>query len=595
MPRVAAPSLGLVVVLTGVSTLGAEIATARLLAPAFGSSTIIWANTIAIVLVALALGAWFGGRLADRGPHPRKMHAMLLVGAGLLALTPVIAMPLLGAGVEALDEVNAPAFIGSLVASLLLVAVPLTLLGAVSPYAVRLALGAERQGGGDAVDHAGQVAGRLSALGTAGSLAGTFLASLLTIPLIGTRRTFLLFALLLAVLALWGLAASHPNTEGRADDADDEGAPVSKPVKASTLVGAAIVPAVILLLLLMPVPTVKAASGGDRLLEERETGEQYARVLQAPDGSRTMELGEGQAIHSLWREGTVMTGNYWDELLVLPQLTGKAPTRVLILGNAGGTTATAMRALDPAVQVDAVDYDGELHELGKRWFDLGGDRLRLLTGDARVELRKSKGDYDVILVDAYRQPYIPFHLSTREFFELARERLAPGGVVAVNVGHPEGDDTLEKVLAATIRAAGFGSVWRDEAQRVNTQLVASTAPLRPEALARRAEELRREARRPAPAGVTASAADRRLHRLHRRQSPSRALDRRHAREGRDGGLTACAAAAGSAADAGRCRVSAAAGANPAGVELLDIEERAGRGGCRLGTRRAHRRRGPLAE
>src|SRR5690606_26480974 len=154
------------------------IATARLLAPAFGSSTIIWANTIAIVLVALAIGAWLGGRLADRRPGHPPMPLLLLAGAGLLALTPLIAMPLPPGGVEALDDINAPGFIGSLVACLLLVAIPLTLLGAVSPYAVRIALGEVEAEGGDAVSRAGRIAGRLSALATAGSLAGTFLAAL---------------------------------------------------------------------------------------------------------------------------------------------------------------------------------------------------------------------------------------------------------------------------------------------------------------------------------------------------------------------------------------------------------------------------------
>lgn len=479
-----APSLGLVVAATGLSTLGAEIATARLLAPAFGSSTVIWANTIAIVLVALAIGAWLGGRLADRGPSPRKMYKILLAGSGLLALTPVLAVPLLGVGIDALDDVSAPGFFGSLVAVLLLVATPLALLGATSPYAVRLALG-QIPDGDDAVAHAGRIAGRLSALGTGGSLVGTFLAALLLIPLVGTRRTFLLFALLLAVIAVWGLATSAAADESAG--ADGPGAAGAVDASGSTtaangaspsrvLLLAALVPLAILALIALPAPTVKAAAPGLKLLEERETNEQYARVLESADGTRTMELGEGHAIHSLKRPGTVLTGGYWDELLVLGHLSGHAPKRVLILGNAGGTIATALRTLDPDVVVDAVDYDAQLAELGKRWFDLGGGRLRLLTGDARVELRRSAGDYDAIIVDAYRQPYIPFHLSTKEFFTLAKERLSPGGVVVVNVGHPEGDYELEEVLGATMRAAGLRHVLRDQAQSLNTQLVARAEP-----------------------------------------------------------------------------------------------------------------------
>lgn len=476
-----APSLGLVVAATGLSTLGAEIATARLLAPAFGSSTVIWANTIAIVLVAIAIGAWLGGRLADNGPSPRKMYKLLLGGSALLALTPVLAVPILGVGIRALDDVSAPGFFGSLVAVLLLVATPLALLGATSPYAVRLALG-QIPDGDDAVAHAGRIAGRLSALGTGGSLVGTFLAALLLIPLVGTRRTFLLFALLLAVIAVWGLASAPADAttddeagpQPSADDApprDGRGSVAPRPILL-----AALVPLTILALILIPAPTVKAAGPGLRLLEERETNEQYARVLETPNGTRTMELGEGHAIHSLKRPGTVLTGGYWDELLVLGHLSGHAPKRVLILGNAGGTIATSLRALDPDVVVDAVDYDKQLAELGKRWFDLGGDRLRLLTGDARVELRRSEGNYDAILVDAYRQPYIPFHLSTKEFFSLAKDRLAPGGVVVVNVGHPEGDYELEEVLGATMRAAGLRHVLRDQAQSLNTQLVARAEP-----------------------------------------------------------------------------------------------------------------------
>lgn len=478
MQRPAGPPLGLVVTLTGLSTLGAEIATARLLAPAFGSSTVIWANTIAIVLVALAIGHWIGGRLADAGPSHVRMHQLLLGGAALMALTPIVATPLLSAGIEALDEINAPGFFGSLVAVLLLVAVPIALLGAASPYAVRLALDQVAAGSNDAdaIARAGRVSGRLSALGTGGSLVGTFISALVLIPLIGTRRTFLLMALILALLAAWGLLA------GRA--------------RSPRLLAVLLVPAAIVVLALLPVPTVKAAGPGLTLREERETSEQYARVLEDDEGARTMELGEGHAIHSLLRPGTVLTGGYWDELLVLPQLADRAPRKVLILGNAGGTTATALRKFDPQVEVDAVDYDGQLAELGKKWFGLGGPRLNLITGDARVELRRSSGNYDAILVDAYRQPYIPFHLATKQFFALAKERLAPGGVVIINVGHPEGDTELERVLTASMQAGGLRHVLRDPAQSLNVQLIGRAEPFgdHREQLAAYAKGLQRGAR-----------------------------------------------------------------------------------------------------
>ena len=97
--------------------------------------------------------------------------------------------------------------------------------------------------------------------------------------------------------------------------------------------------------------------------------------------------------------------------------------------------------------------------------------MRVFAEDARPWLERSAGGYDAIMVDAYRQPYIPFYLATREFFELARERLAPGGVAIVNVGHPEGSDELERVLGRTM-AAAFPRVLRYPIEPTNTLLVA---------------------------------------------------------------------------------------------------------------------------
>jgi predicted membrane-bound spermidine synthase len=172
----------------GISTLGAEIAAARLVAPAFGASTVVWANTIAIVLVALAGGYWLGGRLADRDPHQRGMARAALLGAVLIALVPLVAIPLLDVTEDSLGE-----FGGSLLVLLVLVAPPVLVLGSLSPWAIRLRV--------KAVEGAGDVTGRLYALSTAGGLVGNFVAALALIPLVGTRWTFLIFAALLAVVS----------------------------------------------------------------------------------------------------------------------------------------------------------------------------------------------------------------------------------------------------------------------------------------------------------------------------------------------------------------------------------------------------------
>jgi spermidine synthase len=433
-------SVALVAAVVGAASLGAEIAAARLLAPWFGASTIVWANTIATVLVALSGGYYVGGRLADRDPTFAGLCRLVLVAAGLMAAVPFVAGPFLTVSVDALDSVQAGAFVGSLLAVLVLIAAPVLVLGCVAPYAVRLSVGA--------LDEAGRVAGRLYAISTLGSLAGVFLSALVLIPFAGTRRTFLVFALALGLAAALGLR--------------------------NRVAGLA-APALVAVLIALPTGTVKATSDG-RVIWEGETDYQYARVVQRSDGERQLELNEGQAVHSVYRPGAWLTGNYWDEPLVLPFATRAAPPRsIAILGGAAGTVARGYGHYFPATRIDAVEIDPKLIEVGERLFDLRAPNLHTHAADARPWLRETGRRFDVIYVDAYRQPYIPFYLATEEFFRLAKQRLNPGGMVIVNVGHPERSPRLEQVLSATMRAV-FGYVARDPSEAVNTQLVAADVP-----------------------------------------------------------------------------------------------------------------------
>ncbi|HUJ34932.1 MAG TPA: fused MFS/spermidine synthase [Solirubrobacteraceae bacterium] len=200
--RVAAPvqswRLRVVAFCVGAASLGAEIAAARLLAPYFGASTIIWANTIATVLTALSVGYAVGDRFADRRADMRGLCVIVLGASVLLAIVPFVSDPFLHEAVRALGVLSVGGFVGSLAAVLVLVAVPVLLPGMVSPYANRLAVAR--------ISDTGTVTGRLYAISTAGSLLGTFLAALLLIPLIGTHRTFLAFAAMLAIAAAVGAA-----------------------------------------------------------------------------------------------------------------------------------------------------------------------------------------------------------------------------------------------------------------------------------------------------------------------------------------------------------------------------------------------------
>jgi spermidine synthase len=420
----------------GTGSLATEIAASRLLAPYFGSSTIVWANLIGIVLAGLALGYWLGGKLADRRPEPRLLGLIVLAAALWVAITPFVARPFLDAAVGNLDDASAGAVIGSFFAVLLLFAPAVVLLGMVSPFAIRLAL--------TDVESAGAVAGRFYALSTAGSLLGTFLPALVAIPLAGTQRTLLGTAALLALSASFLL--------GR------------KVVLAAALIAA---------LVALPPGAVKAEDG---LLHEEESLYQFIQVIEGDDGRRLLRLNEGVAVHSIWREDEVLTGGVWDAFLALPPLLDRPLEKVAILGNAGGTTARALGEFYPDAEIDGVELDPAVSDVGFEWFGMGDNpNLTVHDADARPFLRRTDERYDLIVVDAYHQPYVPFYLATREFFRLARERLTPGGILALNVASVPGDESLLDGIAGTLTHE-FDSVSVWPALRFNKILIGFDEP-----------------------------------------------------------------------------------------------------------------------
>jgi spermidine synthase len=420
----------------GTGSLATEIAASRLLAPYFGSSTIVWANLIGIVLAALALGYVLGGRLADRRPEPRLLGLIVLAAALWVAMTPFVARPFLDATVSNLDDASAGAVIGSFFAVLLLFAPAVILLGMVSPFAIRLAI--------SDVSTAGTVAGRFYALSTAGSLLGTFLPALVLIPLVGTQRTLLGIAVLLALTS-------------------------------SLLLGRRLVVLAGLMAVLLAIPpgAIKAEPG---LLHEEDSLYQFIQVVERSDGRRVLRLNEGVAVHSVWRADTVLTGGVWDAFLAVPPLLEQPLGKVAILGNAGGTVARALGVFYPDAEIDGVELDPAVSSVGRRYFGLEDNpRLTVHDADARPFLRRTDERYDLIVADAYHQPYVPFYLATREFFELARERLTPGGILALNVAVVPGDDSLLDGITGTLKHE-FGSVAVWPALRFNKLVLATAEP-----------------------------------------------------------------------------------------------------------------------
>lgn len=186
------------VFVAGATSLAIEMAASRMLAPYFGTDLFVWANIIGLIMLYLTVGYYAGGVLADRHPQPQLFYIITAIAALLTGAIPLIAAPVLNWSLNTFGSIQPLGiFYGSLVAVILLFALPNILLGCTSPYAIRLRI---TQAG-----YAGRTAGLLYAVSTAGSIAGTFISVLVTMPYVGTNLTFYLFALVLFLVSVPGI------------------------------------------------------------------------------------------------------------------------------------------------------------------------------------------------------------------------------------------------------------------------------------------------------------------------------------------------------------------------------------------------------
>jgi len=431
------PALPLVLTagLAGFACMAAELTAVRLLAPHFGDSSYVWTNVIGVILGALALGAVHGGRRAA-GEAPLRHAGTLLVLAGAwLCFVPYLVGwlgPLLLPQDLPLDAAMPALVRGSLAATAIAFAPPMLVLGAVSPL---LVAGAVQTGAA-----VGRAAGNLGAAGTVGSLLGTFLATHWLVPGFGCR-----VAMGCAGLVLVGSGLV---------------------LRRSTAAVATLVLAFASLLLHQG--PLRAATEGRTLLAEVESRLQFLQVVRddrEPQRPRTLlVLNEGlDSFHSLQVHGSSLTdGAYYDWHALAPLLAfdGAIPSglRALSIGDAAGTLRMVYAAIHPGASVDAVDVDAAAMDLGDRFFAADKASGQRFVVDGRVFLRHATRRWHVIHVDAYaHQVYVPAHLASREFFELAHARLEPGGVVACNVGALRSDDPVLAAIAATMGTT-FGSV-----------------------------------------------------------------------------------------------------------------------------------------
>jgi spermidine synthase len=434
------------VFVSGMASLGVEFGASRLLAPYFGTSLYVWGVLIGLILIYLSAGYVIGGRLADRYPRDVVLY-QITAWAGLwIGVIPLVSYPILLASQQGFKDLSVGLVGGTLLAVVLLFAVPVILLGCVSPFAIRLLL--------KDVETGGNTAGRVYALSTAGSILGTFLPVFWFIPTFGTRPTLVGFGLALVVMSVAGL---WPRRR----------------------LYASFALAVILAWIFLP-SGIKPPQFGT-LLYEKESAYGYIQVVQ--DGTKTeLILNEGQAIHSIYDSQDLLTRGPWDYMLIADsfrpaQAQEPQPKDVAILGLAGGTAARQYTAAyGQQVQITGVEIDPEILAVARRYFHLDEPNVHPVAADARYWLDTQPGKYDVIVLDAYRQPYIPFHLTTREFFTQVRAHLNPGGVAVVNAGRTASDYRLVDAIASTMAAVYPNVFLVDVPGFANTLVYGSTQP-----------------------------------------------------------------------------------------------------------------------
>lgn len=396
------------VFVSGAAVLAVEILGTRVLGPFYGVSLFLWSALITVTLLALSVGYAIGGRYADRGPTLARLSLLLLVAGAWLVLLPVLRGPVL--------EISQPMGLrfAVLVAAFLLFAPPLTVLGMVSPYAIRLRT--------SNLAEVGRTAGDLYALSTIGSVAAALLTGFFLIPYVGVSRLTFSVGVLLLLVAGGGLF-------------------IARSFRTAGIATVVLVP-----LAFLAGGTSSERADRDRgLLSVEQSPYAELRVVEV-DNVRYMIIDGGT--HTIADPQTFESYFPYIHVLDVLNYVAPAPGELLLVGLGGGSAAKLFSRR--GWQVDAVEIDPVVTEIARRDFGLEDSEARVFHEDGRHFLTSSEMSYDAIVLDAFGSSSIPFHLVTRESFALAASRLAPEGILAINIEAVGWDDLLVRSLAATL-------------------------------------------------------------------------------------------------------------------------------------------------
>ena len=408
----------------GVSVMAVELGASRLMAPYFSSSQIVWTVIIGVIMIAMAIGNLWGGKLADKTNSPDRLYGRILIAAIWIALIPFAGRWLIAGVSLLLATFVTKNFLvwAALAACLVIFAFPCVLLGTVTPSLTKFTV--------DNLDDTGKTVGRLNALNTIGSIIGTFVPTFITIPAVGTAATFLIFAGVLAAIGIVYFAFARKRM----------------------LKG--IVAAVVIVGLCFTLPTYSFAFWENDITLEDESIYNY---LQVKDNDKRTVLSTNVlfGVQSIQRKDAELTGMYYDYALAAPCMAGMDGSEndgrsVMILGMGSGTYASYCVRYFPGVKVQGAEIDEKIADIATEYFGLPGS-VEVAVEDGRAYLTASQEQFDVIMVDAYQDITIPFQLSSVEFFTEVQRHLKPGGVMVVNLNMTSAQDgSINQYLCDTM-------------------------------------------------------------------------------------------------------------------------------------------------
>lgn len=432
----------------GMAVMAVELGASRLLAPYFSSSQIVWTIIIGTIMIAMALGNVWGGRMADRYPEPDRLYKRMLIAAVWIALIPVLGKyVIVGITGVLIITINTNLLIwAAFLACMIIFVFPLFLLGTVTPSLVKFATGN--------LEHNASVVGSLGACNTIGSIIGTFLPTFVTIPAVGTAVTFLLFSGILLVIALIYFISAKGGK------------------RMSAIAVAAFI-----------VCSIFGNSDSFAFWEDDLTyeGESIYNYLQVRDTKSSTILSTNVlfGVQSVRMKAGGLTGMYYDYALAAPVMAHVADREdpsLLVLGMGTGTFAQQTAEYFPGVSVEGVEIDESITDLAHEYFDLS-EEIPVTTYDGRAYLYADDHLYDVIMVDAYQDITIPFQMSSVEFFQLVKEHLKPGGVMVVNMNmHTDEKGNINEYLSDTIDSVFLDVACADVEGSTNRELFASDDP-----------------------------------------------------------------------------------------------------------------------